>query len=506
MPCENVVARLLLKSGKAKVRRRIPFTIQLTGDSTEYTQDITLAVDPGSGTMAVAAASENGDILYRSDLRVRNDIKVKSDQRRKYRRNRRQRKTRYRKPRFLNRTNSRREGRLTITLVSKIHSHVKEIEYVRSILPVKHLIIEKAKFDPALLANPSLADPKIRPWGYQQGPQYAYQNLRTYVAMRDKGVCQCCKGTQNDHRMEAHHIVWRSKGGPDTAWNMVLLCHTCHSGIHDGTITKKFRPKRPTLKKVTRSETEKKRQTTEERWKAKRKKEGQSFSKVPAEAEISTVSVSAEKTHADKKTPTIPQALPIADQEEVAKLMALKHATHTNIICSELMKKYPEAIETYGYITKANRLDLNLEKDHYVDCCVMATGGKPFRVRCDLFHKKAVPEGEFSQRKGQHSEIVLPTGKVEGFLRFDKVRYFGKEYFIKGRMSSGFALLMDINGDTVKFDDMPRGFKTPKFSNLQRVSARSSCLVIRDTAMPVVFSSTSLLMSGRSRSKVKARS
>ncbi len=29
MPCENVIARLLLKQGKAKVKRRIPFTIKL---------------------------------------------------------------------------------------------------------------------------------------------------------------------------------------------------------------------------------------------------------------------------------------------------------------------------------------------------------------------------------------------------------------------------------------------------------------------------------------------
>ncbi len=30
--------------------------------------------------------------------------------------------------------------------------------------------------------------------------------------------------------------------------------------------------------------------------------------------------------------------------------------------------------------------------------------------------------------------------------KFDKVKYFGKEYFIKGRMSSGYAVLMDIDG------------------------------------------------------------
>lgn len=40
MPTENhAKVRLLLKSGKAKVVRRCPFTIQLTGTSKIYTQE-----------------------------------------------------------------------------------------------------------------------------------------------------------------------------------------------------------------------------------------------------------------------------------------------------------------------------------------------------------------------------------------------------------------------------------------------------------------------------------
>ena len=34
MPCSNVIARLLLKQHRAKVKRREPFTIKLTYDST----------------------------------------------------------------------------------------------------------------------------------------------------------------------------------------------------------------------------------------------------------------------------------------------------------------------------------------------------------------------------------------------------------------------------------------------------------------------------------------
>ena len=48
----------------------------------------------------------------------------------------------------------------------------------------------------------------------------------------------------------------------------------------------------------------------------------------------------------------------------------LKYATHMSIIRSWLLKRYPDAIETFGFVTSENRNHLNLEKDHYIDACV----------------------------------------------------------------------------------------------------------------------------------------
>ena len=49
MPCEHVIARLLLKEKKAKVVRREPFTMKLLyKPKTEYVQECTLGIDPGS--------------------------------------------------------------------------------------------------------------------------------------------------------------------------------------------------------------------------------------------------------------------------------------------------------------------------------------------------------------------------------------------------------------------------------------------------------------------------
>ena len=190
MPCKNVIARLLLKDGKAKVVRREPFIIKLTYQSKEYTQPLTLGVDPGSGTIGVCVVNDNGNSVYASEIHVRNDIKEKMDQRRKYRRNRRNRKTRYRKPLFLNRKNSRRTNRFSPTLQSKIQAHVREIEWIERYLPISTLVIECWAFDPHLIKNPMLNNPKVRHWGYQKGPNYGFANTRAMVPERDQHVCQ----------------------------------------------------------------------------------------------------------------------------------------------------------------------------------------------------------------------------------------------------------------------------------------------------------------------------
>lgn len=156
----------------------------------------------------------------------------------------------------------------------------------------------------------------------------------------------------------------------------------------------------------------------------------------------------------------------------------LKYATQMNSIRKQLLRIYPDVIETFGMVTKANRLSLGIEKDHHIDACVIASGGSSFTFDTDIvFIKKNVAKGDYQKTKGICSEQPITTGKIQGFRKFDKVKYFGKEYFIKGRMSSGYAILMDIEGNKINFSSMPKGMKTPKLSNCIRVSARSSVLV-----------------------------
>ena len=156
----------------------------------------------------------------------------------------------------------------------------------------------------------------------------------------------------------------------------------------------------------------------------------------------------------------------------------LKHATHMSIIRSQLLKKYPDTIETFGFVTSENRNHLKLNKAHYIDACVIASGGLEFKSSDIIYYKRRVSKGDYKLVFGARGERKLPTGKICGFRKFDKVKYFGKEYFIKGRMvkGGGLAMLMNIFGNEIDFSYMPRGLKTPKLLNCERLSARGSCL------------------------------
>jgi hypothetical protein len=91
-----------------------------------------------------------------------------------------------------------------------------------------------------------------------------------------------------------------------------------------------------------------------------------------------------------------------------------------------------------------------------------------------------VPKGDYQQTKGIRSERHINTGKIGGFRKFDKVKYFGNEYFIKGRISSGYCILMDIRGNKIEFKDAPKGMKTAKLNNCKRIQARKSWIMIEE--------------------------
>src|SRR5437763_13712602 len=230
MPCTSVIARLLLKDGKAKVVHRTPFTIKMVSQpETTYTQPLTSGVDTGRCVIGSAVADEIGKVLYSREGEVRKDIAKTMKERAASRRNRRSRKTRYRPARWLNRKNSRKKGRFSPTMRSKIEAHLREIRFVKSLLPIQSMVLETGTFDPHALKNPAVLQNK---WLYQKGINYGYANTKAYVLTRDGYTCQYCKGKSKDKRLEVHHIIFRSEQGSDEETNLLTLCKICHDALH----------------------------------------------------------------------------------------------------------------------------------------------------------------------------------------------------------------------------------------------------------------------------------
>jgi N6-L-threonylcarbamoyladenine synthase len=228
MPTENhAKVRILLKSKKAKVIKRCPFTIQLLYDSTNYTQEINLGVDAGSKHIGVSATTKD-KVLFESDVELRNDIMNLLSTRRENRTSRRSRKTRHRKARFKNRRKG--NGWIAPSVRNKINTHLEVVRKVHEILPITKIIVEVASFDIQKIKNPNIEGEE-----YQKGEQLGFWNIREYVLSRDSHKCQCCKGKSKDKILNVHHIESRKTGG-NAPNNLITLCETCHSGYHKGIV------------------------------------------------------------------------------------------------------------------------------------------------------------------------------------------------------------------------------------------------------------------------------
>lgn len=234
MPCSPAKARLLLKERKAIVKRRTPFTIQLTIATGEARQPVALGVDSGYKHIGLSATTEKAE-LYASEVELRQDITDLLSARLALRRSRRSRKTRYRAPRFDNRVASKHKGWLAPSVENRIAAHLSRVEAVMRVLPVTAITVETAAFDTQLLKNPDVAGA-----AYQQGEQLGFWNVREYVLFRDGHVCQHCRGKSKDPILNVHHIESRRTGG-DAPNNLITLCETCHKAFHRGEIKLKVR-------------------------------------------------------------------------------------------------------------------------------------------------------------------------------------------------------------------------------------------------------------------------
>lgn len=224
MPCKPSKARKLLRDGRANVKHRTPFTIQLRWDCEEQVQDVVVGIDKGSSVTGLACVGR-GEILLSGEILHRKDVKEKLNARRAHRRSRRNRRW-YRPCRTMNRASSKRSGRLPPSIKTNVEEVIRVVR--RLPLPITRIVIEDVQVDIARLNDPTVQGSRY------QDPTRLDENLRIACLLRDRYQCQHCGKRQV--RLEAHHVQYRQHGGKDTLSNLLTLCESCHHGVHEGKI------------------------------------------------------------------------------------------------------------------------------------------------------------------------------------------------------------------------------------------------------------------------------
>lgn len=121
----------------------------------------------------------------------------------------------------------------------------------------------------------------------------------------------------------------------------------------------------------------------------------------------------------------------------------LKSATTMNVIRSQLLKLLPNAIETFGYITKENRYHHGIEKLHSNDAFVIAGGSNQYRAseRTITFKRKNNRSLQ-KNRNGFSPSIRKQRSQIQPE---DLITWNGQIYVAQGMQNKG-AYLKFTNG------------------------------------------------------------
>ena len=271
-------ARRMVKSGKARIIRSKPFTLQMNRQIENPSVDACImGIDPGRTNIGICVTDSVGRVLFSSVVVTRNKKirkllldrkRARQASRRGERRARQRRATAcdktgkaaiteywrmlpgYKKPvrcKIIRNTKAkfehrvRPEGWLTPTANHLLLTHLNAVRKVMSFLPVASAVIELNRFDFARMENPGIGN-----WEYQKGKLAGYNSVEEAVSIQQNGKCLLC-GKPIEHY---HHIIPVLHGGSETIENRVGLCHHCHHRVHtdDGTV-KRLRKRKSGIQK-----------------------------------------------------------------------------------------------------------------------------------------------------------------------------------------------------------------------------------------------------------------
>lgn len=139
------------------------------------------------------------------------------------------------------------------------------------------------------------------------------------------------------------------------------------------------------------------------------------------------------------------------------KVKSFKDATHMNImrkgLLEKLKTKYDNVTETFGYITKYNREKLGITKSHSSDAYVIAQNFDAEKTDTEYLYRKVrrhnrqihkTKPSKGAKRKRNQSAYI-----VNGFRRYDKVKYKNQTCFITGKRTSGSFQLKLYDGTVI---------------------------------------------------------
>ena len=221
LPTHPARARKLLRSGRAKVYRVVPFTIQLERVIENPVGSFTVGIDDGAKEVGLAVVNEvTKEVVFRGTIQLRQDVSLKIKLRAQYRRTRRCRKLRHRKARFLN----RKQNMPQPSIRQRKESILRVVKDLKNVLNITDAVIEQGQFD----VSSMMAGKQLVGIEFQQS-EYEGRNFRAKVLWRDKYTCQHCGAKEE---LNAHHIRRKIDGGTDTPKNGITLCKKCHDELH----------------------------------------------------------------------------------------------------------------------------------------------------------------------------------------------------------------------------------------------------------------------------------
>ena len=121
--------------------------------------------------------------------------------------------------------------------------------------------------------------------------------------------------------------------------------------------------------------------------------------------------------------------------------------------CQKLEKDFNNVFETFGYLTKYEREKLDLDKSHVNDAFIISHNPDAERLDVEYLyrkvrrHNRSIHKNKPSKgglRKRNQSSYI-----VNGYRRFDKVKYKNIVCFITGKRSNGYFQLKTFDGTLI---------------------------------------------------------